>query len=191
MRYAFSSLELILSIIIVAIALSSLPSILQISVKSINDAILSEAVTASYTKLSNIIAHPWNDAISPSLAQPIYYSNELPLNSLTSRVISKITPNKINTAKNSINSINSINGFNGDSGLLKPGVDSKNLLNLEYAIGVGFISDFKFATNTTSNPTDAIAIKLTTKANTKPIILYSYSYNIGEPLIRSLIIPSP
>lgn len=185
MRYAFSSLELILSIIIVAIALSSLPSILQISVKSINDAILSEAVTASYTKLSNIVAHPWNDAISPSLAQPIYYSSELPLNSLTSRVISKITPNKINTAKNSIN------GFNGDSGLLKPGVDSKNLLNLEYAINVGFIDDFKFATNTTNNPTDAIAIKLTTKANTKPIILYSYSYNIGEPLIRSLIIPSP
>lgn len=185
MRYAFSSLELILSIIIVAIALSSLPSILQISVKSINDAILSEAVTASYTKLSNIIAHPWNDAISPSLAQPIYYSSELPLNSLTSRVISKITPNKINTAKNSIN------GFNGDSGLLKPGVDSKNLLNLEYAIDVGFINDFKFTTNTTNNPTDAIAIKLTTKANTKPIILYSYSYNIGEPLIRSLIIPSP
>ncbi|MBR2148747.1 MAG: hypothetical protein IKK31_01030 [Campylobacter sp.] len=185
MRYAFSSLELILSIIIVAIALSSLPSILQISVKSINDAILSEAVTASYTKLSNIIAHPWNDAISPSLAQPIYYSSELPLNSLTSRVISKITPNKINTAKNSIN------GFNGDSGLLKPGVDSKNLLNLEYAISVGFINDFKFTTNTTNNPTDAIAIKLTTKANTKPIILYSYSYNIGEPLIRSLIIPSP
>lgn len=185
MRYAFSSLELILSIIIVAIALSSLPSILQISVKSINDTILSEAVTASYTKLSNIIAHPWNDAISPSLAQPIYYSSELPLNSLTSRVISKITPNKINTAKNSIN------GFNGDSGLLKPGVDSKNLLNLEYAIDVGFINDFKFTTNTTNNPTDAIAIKLTTKANTKPIILYSYSYNIGEPLIRSLIIPSP
>lgn len=185
MRYAFSSLELILSIIIVAIALSSLPSILQISVKSINDAILSEAVTASYTKLSNIIAHPWNDAISPSLAQPIYYSSELPLNSLTSRVISKITPNKINTAKNSIN------GFNGDSGLLKPGVDSKNLLNLEYAINVGFINDFKFTKNTTNNPTDAIAIKLTTKANTKPIILYSYSYNIGEPLIRSLIIPSP
>lgn len=185
MRYAFSSLELILSIIIVAIALSSLPSILQISVKSINDAILSEAITASYTKLSNIIAHPWNDAISPSLAQPIYYSSELPLNSLTSRVISKITPNKINTAKNSIN------GFNGDSGLLKPGVDSKNLLNLEYAISVGFINDFKFTTNTTNNPTDAIAIKLTTKANTKPIILYSYSYNIGEPLIRSLIIPSP
>lgn len=185
MRYAFSSLELILSIIIVAIALSSLPSILQISVKSINDAILSEAVTASYTKLSNIIAHPWNDAISPNLAQPIYYSSELPLNSLTSRVISKITPNKINTAKNSIN------GFNGDSGLLKPGVDSKNLLNLEYAIDVGFINDFKFTTNTTNNPTDAIAIKLTTKANTKPIILYSYSYNIGEPLIRSLIIPSP
>lgn len=185
MRYAFSSLELILSIIIVAIALSSLPSILQISVKSINDAILSEAVTASYTKLSNIIAHPWNDAISPSLAQPIYYSSELPLNSLTSRVISKITPNKINTAKNSIN------GFNGDSGLLKPGVDSKNLLNLEYAISVGFINDFKFTTNTTNNPTDAIAIKLTTKANTKPIILYSYSYNIGEQLIRSLIIPSP
>lgn len=185
MRYAFSSLELILSIIIVAIALSSLPSILQISVKSINDAILSEAVTASYTKLSNIIAHPWNDAISPNLAQPIYYSSELPLNSLTSRVISKITPNKINTAKNSIN------GFNGDSGLLKPGVDSKNLLNLEYAINVGFINDFKFTTNTTNNPTDAIAIKLTTKANTKPIILYSYSYNIGEPLIRSLIIPSP
>ena len=185
MRYAFSSLELILSIIIVAIALSSLPSILQISVKSTNDAILSEAVTASYTKLSNIIAHPWNDAISPSLAQPIYYSSELPLNSLTSRVISKITPNKINTAKNSIN------GFNGDSGILKPGVDSKNLLNLEYAIDVGFISDFKFTTNTTNNPTDAITIKLTTKANTKPIILYSYSYNIGEPLIRSLIIPSP
>lgn len=185
MRYAFSSLELILSIIIVAIALSSLPSILQISVKSINDTILSEAVTASYTKLSNIVAHPWNDAISPSLAQPIYYSSELPLNSLTSRVISKITPNKINTAKNSIN------GFNGDSGLLKPGVDSKNLLNLEYAISVGFINDFKFTTNTTNNPTDAIAIKLTTKANTKPIILYSYSYNIGEPLIRSLIIPSP
>lgn len=185
MRYAFSSLELILSIIIVAIALSSLPSILQISVKSINDAILSEAVTASYTKLSNIIAHPWNDAISPSLTQPIYYSSELPLNSLTSRVISKITPNKINTDKNSIN------GFNGDNGLLKPGVDSKNLLNLEYAISVGFINDFKFTTNTTNNPTDAIAIKLTTKANTKPIILYSYSYNIGEPLIRSLIIPSP
>lgn len=185
MRYAFSSLELILSIIIVAIALSSLPSILQISVKSINDAILSEAVTASYTKLSNIITHPWNDAISPSLAQPIYYSSELPLNSLTSRVISKITPNKINTAKNSIN------GFNGDNGLLKPGADSKNLLNLEYAIDVGFISDFKFATNTTNNPTDAIAIKLTTKANTKPIVLYAYSYNIGEPLIRSLIIPSP
>lgn len=185
MRYAFSSLELILSIIIVAIALSSLPSILQISVKSTNDAILSEAVTASYTKLSNIIAHPWNDAISPSLAQPIYYSSELPLNSLTSRVISKITPNKINTAKNSIN------GFNGDSGLLKPGADSKNLLNLEYAISVGFINDFKFSTDTTNNPTDAIAIKLTTKTNTKPIILYSYSYNIGEPLIRSLIIPSP
>ena len=185
MRYAFSSLELILSIIIVAIALSSLPSILQISVKSTNDAILSEAVTASYTKLSNIIAHPWNDAISPSLAQPIYYSSELPLNSLTSRVISKITPNKINTAKNSIT------GFNGDSGLLKPGVDSKNLLNLEYAISVGFINNFKFTTNTTNNPTDAIAIKLTTKANTKPIIFYSYSYNIGEPLIRSLIIPSP
>ena len=185
MRCAFSSLELILSIIIVAVTLSSIPAILHISSKNINDALLSEAVLASYTKLSNIIAHPWNDAISPSLAQPIYSSSTLPPNSLTSRIISQITPNNINSAKRSIN------GFDGDKGALQAGVSSKNLLNLEYNINAGFVSSFEFALAKTNIQTDAIVIQLTTKANTQPIVLNAYSYNIGEPLIKSVIIPAP
>ena len=126
MRYAFSSIELILSIIIISIALSSLPAILQSSYKSSMDIILSEAITSSYTKLLNIMTHPWNDSISPALAQPIYHSNEIPSNSLTSRHISTILPNSINMAKNSIN------GFNQDSKEWKAGINSKNLLNLDY-----------------------------------------------------------
>ena len=99
MRYAFSSIELILSIIIISIALLSIPSIIQISYKSINNILLSEAITTSYTKISNIISHPWNNAINPALAQPIYHSDELPSNSLTQRHISQIKPNNINSDK--------------------------------------------------------------------------------------------
>ncbi len=185
MRYAFSSIELILSIIIISIALSSLPAILQSSYKSSMDIILSEAITSSYTKLLNIMTHPWNDSISPALAQPIYHSNEIPSNSLTSRHISNILPNSINMAKNSIN------GFNQDSKELKAGINSKNLLNLDYKISVGFIDGFRLNNTIKYTPSDTVQITITTKANNQPIILKAYSYNIGEPLIKSLIIPAP
>lgn len=185
MRYAFSSIELILSIIIISVALSSLPAILQSGYKSTKDIILSEAISASYTKLLNIMAHSWNDSISPSLAQPIYHSDKLPLNSLTSRDITQIIPNSINSAKNSIN------GFNNDSGELKAGVSSKNMLNLNYDIRVGFIDGFELDSSIKSTPSDTIQIAITTKANNQPVILRSYSYNIGEPLIKSLIIQAP
>ncbi|WP_141080810.1 hypothetical protein [Campylobacter lanienae] len=183
MRYAFSSIELILSIIIISIALSSIPSIIQISYRSINNILLSEAITASYTKISNIISHPWNNAINPALAQPIYHSDELPLNSLTQRHISQIMPNNINSDKSSIN------GFSGDSGELI--ANAMNLLNLDYKIDLKFIDGFELNDIVATSPSDSIQITITTKANNQPIILKSYSYNIGEPLIESLVIPPP
>ena len=183
MRYAFSSIELILSRIIISIALLSIPSIIQISYKSINNILLSEAITTSYTKISNIISHPWNNAINPALTQPIYHSDELPSNSLTQRHISQIKPNNINSDKSSIN------GFSGDNGKLI--ANALNLLNLDYKIDLKFIDGFELNDIIATSPSDSIQITITTKANNQPIILKSYSYNIGEPLIESLVIPPP
>ncbi|ARR00634.1 hypothetical protein [Campylobacter porcelli] len=177
MRYAFSSIELVISIIIVSIGVYSIPSIIQISHKSASDMILSQAISQSYTKMLNIISHPWSDSIDPALPQPIYHSDTLPLNSLTSRQISQISPNNINNNKNSIN------GFDGDSGVLK--ASSKSLLNLDYLIKVKFVDKPNGISSS-----DAMQISISTKANDQLIILNSYSYNIGEPLIKSLIIPA-
>ena len=86
---------------------------------------------------------------------------------------------------------NSINGFNQDSKELKAGINSKNLLNLDYKISVGFIDGFRLNNTIKSTPSDTVQITITTKANNQPIILKAYSYNIGEPLIKSLIILAP
>ena len=91
---------------------------------------------------------------------------------------------------NNINSDkSSINGFSGDNGKLI--ANALNLLNLDYKIDLKFIDGFELNDIIATSPSDSIQITITTKANNQPIILKSYSYNIGEPLIESLVIPPP
>jgi prepilin-type N-terminal cleavage/methylation domain-containing protein len=64
MRSGFSLIELIFSIVIIAISVMSIPMMLQQSSKSDNFSLLQETILSSHTKMQNIVSYRWDDASS-------------------------------------------------------------------------------------------------------------------------------
>jgi len=60
-RYAFSLIELIFAIVVISIAVISLPMMIQTTSKGIQGNLTQEAIFASSTKLNEIISYPWDD----------------------------------------------------------------------------------------------------------------------------------
>jgi prepilin-type N-terminal cleavage/methylation domain-containing protein len=62
LKKAFSLIEVVFAIIIVAISLMSVPMLLKQSSKSDEASIIQESVLASSTKMGNILSFPWDSA---------------------------------------------------------------------------------------------------------------------------------
>jgi len=60
-RYAFTMIELIFAIVVISIAVISLPMMIQTSTKGIESNLVQEAIFASSAKLKEIISYPWDD----------------------------------------------------------------------------------------------------------------------------------
>lgn len=60
-RYAFTMIELIFAIVVISIAVISLPMMIQTSTKGIEGNLVQEAIFASSAKLNEIISYPWDD----------------------------------------------------------------------------------------------------------------------------------
>ena len=65
-RYAFTMIELIFAIVVISIAVVSLPMMIQTSTKGIEGNLIQEAIFASSAKLNEIISYPWDDNSMPS-----------------------------------------------------------------------------------------------------------------------------
>lgn len=60
-KYAFTIIELIFAIVIISIAVISLPMMMQTQTKAIEGNLIQEAIFASSAKLNEIISYPWDD----------------------------------------------------------------------------------------------------------------------------------
>lgn len=162
MKKAFSILELVLAIIIIAIAVASVPALISSSLKTNSESLLQEAVVSSSAKLSEIVANYfWANTTT---ATPIvdmtnnYNGLSYMYNPRELKAYDPIEPS----------------GTNGE--LLVSGDNSKNILNLSYTVEAKRQgNESKFTITTTA--------KLSTDNDKNPkIVLSAYSYNIGEPI---------
>jgi len=60
-RYAFTMIELIFAIVIIAIAVMALPMMTQTTSKGIEENLVQEAIFASAAKLNEITSYPWDE----------------------------------------------------------------------------------------------------------------------------------
>jgi prepilin-type N-terminal cleavage/methylation domain-containing protein len=61
MRYAFTMIELIFAIVVIAITVVSLPMMMQVNSKGIEGNIVQEAIFAASTKLMQVTTYPWDE----------------------------------------------------------------------------------------------------------------------------------
>ncbi|ALV24778.1 hypothetical protein CIG2463D_1207 [Campylobacter iguaniorum] len=161
MKKAFSILELVLAIIIIAIAVASVPALISSSLKTNSQSLLQEAVVSSSAKLSEVTAsYSWANSAETTPIVDItnnYKGLGYMYNPRELKVVTPLDP--VGTSGTL--------SVNGDS-------SSHNILNLNYAISASRTdNEAMFEITTTANNGEAQTIKLT-----------NYSYNIGEPVYK-------
>ncbi len=84
-RYAFTMIELIFAIVVISIAVISLPMMIQTSTKGIENNLVQEAIFASSAKLNEIISYPWDENSIPngSTFSEVIWTNANDCNSST------------------------------------------------------------------------------------------------------------
>lgn len=72
-RFAFTMIELIFAIVVISISVISLPMITQITMKSIDDSLVQEAIFASVASLNEATSYRWDEhSMDDKLIDPLY-----------------------------------------------------------------------------------------------------------------------
>ncbi|MBU1659353.1 hypothetical protein KKG72_09920 [bacterium] len=86
-RYAFSMIELIFAIVIIAITVMSLPMMSQITAKGVDQNLLQEAIFAAAAELNQAVTYQWdeNDKENPDALSQVVPTTALDCNTTTKR----------------------------------------------------------------------------------------------------------
>jgi len=195
-RYAFSMIELIFAIVIIAIAVMALPIMTQTTGKGIEANLVQEAIFASAAKLNEITSYPWdeNSTIDENISRVIWTSDTDCNNSTKLRsghihrrcldenysLVQPTSPLGMEASDNGV--YNDIDDFNDVSAPLFIGsVGSATGYKTPYTMDVN-VSYASFGT-TTADSKNIKEINITIiNPNTNLITLkvHTYSANIGE-----------
>lgn len=208
MKKAFSILEIIIAIMVIALGVSAIPYIINSNSNSNQGALLQEAITSNKTKLLDIMSFPWNSIVENETQKiPIFLISGINDDYNKSNYFAN--PRNITQANLRLlsdgNIKGGINDFAGDNGIVNvtDANKSKNILSLKYKVSMGYLSkpqndlrDNKNAdeiktvfTNqinkVSTNPSIALMIRIdsntTNLDKNKNVSLVGYSFNIGEP----------
>lgn len=208
MKKAFSIIEIIIAIMVIALGVSAIPYIINSNSNSNQGALLQEAITSNKTKLLDIMSFPWNSIVEGETQKiPIFIISGINDDYNKSNYFANprnIAQASLNPLKNEIIK-GGINDFAGDNGsiIVTDANKSKNILSLKYKVSMGYLSkpqndlrDNKnrdeintvFA-NELNNPVTIPSIALMIKINSnttnldknKNVSLVGYSFDIGEP----------
>lgn len=193
MKYAFSLIELIFSIVIIAIAFISIPTLIIQSSRMDEFSIKQEAILAVDTKIKNILSYRWDQN---SLQNNLIKVLDVPTGDITlMRVEDEDNKTRVGHFKypkrrsfftmatyptGIVDGFDDIDDFNGTTDNLLGGdlslTDYKKDINL--TVRVGYVSDNTnvFSTQMLLTPTNLKMIEV--KAD--EILMRAYSANIGE-----------
>ena len=201
MRKASSMIELVIAIIVMGIAVMTLPMMLERTQANNAFAMQQEAILAAKTQLGDIITYPWDDnslqgnvvAVLDTDGNITY--NRSPDNNSTRRV-GHVKQNKrrkffnLVTNPGDVAGVVSISDFNGSSQTLSPTSDiAGEITDLDYRFTielnttVSYVSDAAFVFPTTAQATTSNIKMIEVKASgdeMSTFTLRAYSANIGE-----------
>jgi len=84
-RYAFTIIELIFAIVIIAISVVSLPMIAQVTSKNVEKSLVQEAIFAASTELNQVVSYHWdeNSLEDNNLLARVVWSSNTDCNNIT------------------------------------------------------------------------------------------------------------
>lgn len=163
-RSAFTMIELVISIVVMGIALMSIPTILQQVSKSDEFSMTQEAILATMTKVSNILTYKWDENSSSAGLNKVISAGstaELDINSTTfkrrghfayngRRMSDDLNKTATNTSdaewgNAALDDIDDFDGTSDDVSLIiDTAADIEYLLDLNLTVSIGYIQDNDF-----------------------------------------------
>ena len=207
-KKAFTLIELIVAIVVIGIAMMSIPLLLSQASKSNEFNINQEAILAGVTKISGILTYPWNETNSSDILQVFDVTQgDSELNRTTTdknrrighfkekyrrKFYDNITEANSTLGHDKGNEFDDIDDFNGEHFSVQNGGTGDYLKELNLSIGVYYISDianysqnplnFSLSTSVTTPTTNIkmIEVNVTDKNHNLITSLKAFSANIGS-----------
>ena len=201
LRKASSMIELVIAIVVMGIAVMTLPLMLEQTQKNNAFAMQQEAILAAKTQLGDIVTYPWDDnSLKGGIVAVLDTNGDNDYNRIAGTIRRKghVVQDKrrkffdavINPATVAIAGVTSISDFNGDSQTLSPTSDlTGEETNLDYRFTmnlnttVNYVSDAVFTLPTTTQIGTSNIKMITVEASgdeMSTFVLRAYSANIGE-----------
>ncbi len=208
-KKAFTLIEFVVAIVVIGIALMSIPLLLSQASKSNEFNINQEAILAGITKMSNILTYPWNETNSSGVLKVFDVTNgninlsRYPDNNSTRRIghfkekyrrkfYDNIAEANSTLGHDKGNEFNDIDDFNGEYFSVQSGGTGDYLKELNLSVGVYYISDnanysqnpfYFYLTTSSSTPTTnikMIEVNVTDKNHNLITSFKAFSANIGS-----------
>jgi len=207
-KKAFTLIELVVAIVVIGIAMMSVPLLLSQSSKSNEFSIDQEAILAATTKMGNILTYPWNETNSSEILQVFDVTNgDSELNRTTTdknrrighfkekyrrKFYDNITEANSTLGHDKGDEFDDIDDFNGEHFSVQNGETGDYLKELNLSVGVYYISDsanysqnslnFPLSTSSTLPTTNIkmIEVNVTDKDHNLITKLKAFSANIGS-----------
>ena len=208
-KKAFTLIELVVAIVVIGIAMMSVPLLLSQASKSNEFNINQEAILAGVTKISSILTYPWNETNSSGILQVFDVTNgdsnlsRYPDNNSTRRIghfkekyrrkfYDNITEANSTLGHDKGNEFDDIDDFNGEHFSVQNGGTGDYLKELNLSVGVYYISDnanysqnplnFPLSISSTVPTTNIkmVEVNVTDKDHHLITTLKAFSTNIGS-----------
>ncbi len=209
-KKAFTLIELVVAIVVIGIAMMSVPLLLSQASKSNEFSINQEAILAATTKMDNILTYPWNETNSSGVLKVFDVTNgninlsRYPDNNSTRRIghfkekyrrkfYDNITEANSTLGHDKGDEFDDIDDFNGEYFSVQNGGTGDYLKELNLSVGVYYISDnanysqhpilnFPLSISSTTPTTNIkmIEVNVTDKNHNLITKLKAFSANIGS-----------
>lgn len=208
MRKAFSLLEVILAIVVIGIAVSAVPFVINSGSQGVSSLVSQEAVASTRSKLADILEYQWNSGMdSGSIANgailktgdtasvdDTYINRKIMLSSPVGGVWIS-AENISNYDSNSSYSLNQFNNYTSQTTINDNAIIQKGLISLNSKLSVNYVRpEVKSTANArvkhvefnlmtvSKTTTDALLLDFnTTFEGDNSVVLRAYSFNIGIP----------
>lgn len=207
MQKAFSLLEVVLAIVVIGIAVSAVPFVINSGSQGVSSLVSQEAVASTRSKLADILEYQWNSGMDSgniangailrtgdtSSVDDTYINRKIMLTDSVGGVW-VVAEDIMKYDSNSSYSLNQFNNYEDSTTINDNAIVQKGLISLNSKLSVNYVrpevkstanaqvKHVEFNLKQVTGTTDALLLDFnTTFEGDNSVVLRAYSFNIGVP----------